>query len=146
MTSALRTDFLRDLLLKKLRDNKEFPKQLSTAVHPLQILKVCRFLLNSSNPSLLVIASLMRLTSLCSLWSLTNSPRYCVNSPPNVATNLKGILVYPTVLIGRLQDRRFSQITGGLVYPLDWQFKVFKLPSSGEFKAAIEINRLRYMG
>ena len=37
-------------------------------------------------------------------------------------------------------------MTGGLIYPQNWLFKVVKLPTSGELAGAIEIRGLKYIG
>jgi hypothetical protein len=45
-----------------------------------------------------------------------------------------------------MSGRRFSEIRGGLIKPVVWQFNVVHLPQNNKYKGLVIVNQIAWMG
>jgi hypothetical protein len=70
-----------------------------------------------------------------------------VNSPPIVVMNLKRLRSpFGYQLTGRMSSRRFTEIRGGLIRPVKWEFNVFYLSKTNKYKGVVRIDKVALMG
>jgi hypothetical protein len=147
MTAALRTDWLRDLLVKNLQERTNFPTSLPRHGQPLQIIHVLIPMQLPLTFSFLIFATrgieVVRLPALFRI----NGVMSFANSPRTVAMMLKSILPsFYAPLIVSMSGRRLTELKGALIFAENWELAVIHLTKHNTLKAVLRIEQLRVFG